>query len=254
MHLISKFNEGTCFLLCFIDSFCKYSWVIPLKDSFERGIIITDAFQKISKWSYRKPNKIWIDKICEFYKRLMKSWLEKHDIEMYWTHNERKSVVAEIFITTLKNKIYKYMTSISKNVYINKLDDTVNTYNKTHHRTIKMKPVDTKSNTYINSSKEFKDKDTKFKVSSIVRILFWQKTMFQIGLKKFSWLKRLNTVPWTYVFSELNGEEIVGMFCERELQKTNQKLFRVEKVIKRKTNKLSVKWKGHNNFFNSWID
>ena len=166
----------------------------------KRGIIITDAFQKISKWPYRKPNKIWIDKNNEFYKRLMKSWLEKHDIEMYWTHNERKSVVAEIFITTLKNKIYKYMTSISKNVYINKLDDTVNTYNKTHHRTIKMKPVDTKSNTYINSSKKFKDKDTKFKVTGIVRILFWQKTMFQIGLKKFSWLKRLQTLCHKHMF------------------------------------------------------
>ena len=198
MQLISKFNEGTCFLLCFIDGFCKYAWFIPLKD--KRGIIITDAFQKISKWPYRKPNKIWIDKNNEFYKRLMKSWLEKHDIEMYWTHNERKSVVAEIFITTLKNKIYKYMTSISKNVYINKLDDTVNTYNKTHHRTIKMKPVDTKSNTYINSSKKFKDKDTKFKVTGIVRILFWQKTMFQIGLKKFSWLKRLQTLCHEHMF------------------------------------------------------
>ena len=198
MQLISKFNEGTCFLLCFIDSFCKYAWIISLKD--KRGIIITDAFQKISKWPYRKPNKIWIDKNNEFYKRLMKSWLEKHDIEMYWTHNERKSVVAEIFITTLKNKIYKYMTSISKNVYINKLDDTVNTYNKTHHRTIKMKPVDTKSNTYINSSKKFKDKDTKFKVTGIVRILFWQKTMFQIGLKKFSWLKRLQTLCHEHMF------------------------------------------------------
>ena len=198
MQLISKFNEGTCFLLCFIDGFCKYAWVIPLKD--KRGIIITDAFQKISKWPYRKPNKIWIDKNNEFYKRLMKSWLEKHDIEMYWTHNERKSVVAEIFITTLKNKIYKYMTSISKNVYINKLDDTVNTYNKTHHRTIKMKPVDTKSNTYINSSKKFKDKGTKFKVTGIVRILFWQKTMFQIGLKKFSWLKRLQTLCHEHMF------------------------------------------------------
>ena len=198
MQSISKFNEGTCFLLCFIDSFCKYAWIISLKD--KRGIIITDAFQKISKWPYRKPNKIWIDKNNEFYKRLMKSWLEKHDIEMYWTHNERKSVVAEIFITTLKNKIYKYMTLISKNVYINKLDDTVNTYNKTHHRTIKMKPVDTKSNTYINSSKKFKDKDTKFKVTGIVRILFWQKTMFQIGLKKFSWLKRLQTLCHEHMF------------------------------------------------------
>ena len=74
----------------------------------------------------------------------MKSWLEKNDIEMYLTHNERKSVIAERLIRTLKNKIYKYMTSISKNVYIDKLEDIVNKYNNTYHRTSKMKPVDVK--------------------------------------------------------------------------------------------------------------
>ena len=80
----------------------------------------------------------------------MKSWLGKNNIEMYLTHNERKSVIAERFIRTLKNKIYKYMTSVSKNVYIDKLDDIVTNYNKTYQCTIKIKPVDVKSNTYID--------------------------------------------------------------------------------------------------------
>ena len=102
------------------------------------------------KKSNRKPNKIWVDKGSEFYNRSMKSWLEKNDIEMYLTHNEGKSVFAERFIRTTKNKIYKHMTSISKNVYIDKLDDIVNEYNNTKHRTIKMKPIDVKGNTYIN--------------------------------------------------------------------------------------------------------
>ena len=93
----------------------------------------------------------------------MKSWLEKKDIKIYSTHNEGKSVVAERFITTLKNKIYKNMTSISKNVYIDKLDDIVNKYDNTYHRTIKMKPVDIKPSTYLDSSKEINDKNTKFK-------------------------------------------------------------------------------------------
>ena len=78
----------------------------------------------------------------------MKSWLEKNDIEMYSTHNEGKSVVAERFIRTIKNKIYKHMTSISKNVYIDNLDDIVNEYNNTKHRATKMKPIDVKHNTY----------------------------------------------------------------------------------------------------------
>ena len=83
----------------------------------------------------------------------MKLWLEKNDTEMYSTHNEEKSVLAEQFIITLKNKIYKYMTSILKVVYIDKLDDIVNEYNNTYHSKIKMKPFDIKFSTYINSSK-----------------------------------------------------------------------------------------------------
>ena len=89
---------------------------------------------------------------------------------MYSIHNERKSVVAERFIRTLKTKIYKYMTSISKNVYISKLDDIVNEYNNTYHRAIKMKPVDVKNDTYIDSNKEVNDKDPKFKVGDHVGI------------------------------------------------------------------------------------
>ena len=100
----------------------------------------------------------------------MKSWLQKNAIEMYSTHNEGKSAIAERFIRTLKNKIYKYMTSISKHVYIGELNDIVNKYNNIYHSTIKMKPVDVKLSTYISSSKEINDKDAKFKIGDIVRI------------------------------------------------------------------------------------
>ena len=96
--------------------------------------------------------------------------VRKNAIEMYSAHNEGKSVVAERFIRTLKNKISKCMTSISKNVYIDKLDDIVNKYNNTYHDTIKVKPVDVKSNTYIDSSKGINNKDRKFKIGDIVRI------------------------------------------------------------------------------------
>ena len=103
--------------------------------------------------SRRKPNEIWVDKGSEFYNNSFKKWLKDNDIEMYSIHNEGKSVVAERFIRTLKNKIYKYMTTISKNVYIDKLDDIVDEYNNTYHRTIKMKPIDVKHNTYIDFEK-----------------------------------------------------------------------------------------------------
>ena len=107
----------------------------------KKGITITDAFQKILDESNCKPKKILVDKGSEFYNRSTKSWLEKSEIEMYSTNNEGKFVIAEKFIRTLKNKIHKYMTSVSKNVYIDKLDNIVNKYNNAYHSTIKMKPL-----------------------------------------------------------------------------------------------------------------
>ena len=154
--------------MCVIDIFSKYAWAVPLKD--KRGVSIVHAFQKILKESDRKPNKIWVDTRSEFYNNSFQKWLKDNDIEMYSIHNDGKSVVPESCIRTLKTKIYKYMTSVSKNVYIDKLDDIVSKYNNKYHRTIKMKPVDVKDNTYIDFKKEVNDKDPKFKVSDHVRI------------------------------------------------------------------------------------
>ena len=119
---------------------------------------------------------------------------------MYSTHNEGKSVVAERFIRTLKSKIYKYMTSISKNVYIDKLDDIMDEYNNTYHTTIKMKPADVKDNAYVNADKEINNKDPKFKVGDHVRISKY-KNIFAKGYmpnwpeEVFVIKKVKNTVP-----------------------------------------------------------
>ena len=110
MQSISRYNKGIKFLLSVIDIFSKYAWVVPLKDKI--GVSIVTAFQSILKKSNRKPNKIWADKGSEFYNTSLKKWLQDNDIVMYSAHNEGKSVVAERFIRALKNKIYKYMTSI----------------------------------------------------------------------------------------------------------------------------------------------
>ena len=118
----------------------------------------------------------------------MKSWLEKNNIEVYSTHNEVKFVDAERFIRTLKNKICKYMTSVSKNVHIYKLDNIVNKYNNTCHSTVKLKPVNVKSNTYINSSKEIMIKNLNLKLVILLEYqnikIFLKKVTLQIGLKK----------------------------------------------------------------------
>ena len=151
------------------------------------------------------------------------------------------------------------MTSISKNMYIHKLDDLVDEYKNTYHRTIKMKPVDVKDNTYIDFEKEVNDKDPKFKVGDHVRISKY-KNIFAKGYtpncseEVFVISKIEDTVPWTFIINDLNGEEIIGTFYEKDMRKANQKEFKIEKVIKRKGDKLYVKWKGYDNLFNRWID
>ena len=148
MQSLSKKIKGFKYLLCAIDLFSKYAFVIPSKD--KKGISIVTAFNKIIKQSNRKPNKIWVDQGSEFYNRVFKKWLSDNDIIMYSTFNEGKSVVAERFIRTLKNKLY----TTGKNVYYDVLDDVVNKYNNTEHNTFKMKPKDVKNDTAELSSLE----------------------------------------------------------------------------------------------------
>ena len=192
----------------------------------KEGITITDAFRNILDESNRKSNKMQMNKGSKLYIRSMKSLFHGYDIEMYTTDNEAKSVVTERFIRTLKNKIYKCMISIFKNVYIDKLTDIVNEYNNTYHTTIKKKPTNVNFDTYISFGVENNNKDLKFKFNDQMRtskyrnifakgfILNWSEEVFLIKKVK-------NTVPQVYVIEDLNGEEIVRTFYEKELHKTN---------------------------------
>ena len=157
-----------------------------LKD--KKGISIVNAFDKIIKQSNRKPNKIWVDQGSEFYSRVFKKWLSDNDFIMYSTFNEGKSVVAERFIRTLKNKLYKHMTATGKNVYYDVLDDVVNEYNNTKHNTIKMKPIDVRDNKRVYIG-EHNEKDSIFKIGDRVRIsnskIYLLKDILLIGVKKY---------------------------------------------------------------------
>ena len=153
----------------------------------KKDIAITNAFQKRLDESNRKLNKIWVDRGSEFYSRSMKLFLQNNNIEMHSMHNEEKSVVAGRFVRTLMNNFYKCMTSISKNVNIDELDDIVNKSNNTYHRTIKMEPVDVKYIYWL-----YKKIIKKVLNSKLVIMLeyqnmkiFLQKAILQIGLKKF---------------------------------------------------------------------
>ena len=226
MTFISKFNKGVKYLLCVIDLFSRYALVVPLKD--EKGVTITNAFQSILDKSKRKPNKIWVDHESEFYDNVFKRFLKENDIEIHSTFNEGKSVVAERFIKTLNNKIYKHMTTIGKNVYFNFLDDIVDKYNDFYHSSIGMKPKDVTDDSFVEYNKEFNKKDPKFKVGDHVRISKYKNIVAKCYTPNWSEeifiVKKIkNTVPWTYEINDLNGEEIAGNFYEKELQKTDKK-------------------------------
>ena len=222
MQSLSKKNKGIKYLLCAIDLFSKYAFVIPLKD--KKGISIVNAFNKIIKQSNRKPNKIWVDQGSEFYNRVFKKWLSDNVI-MYSTFNEGKSVVAERFIRTLINKLYKHMTATGKNVYYDVLNDVFNEFNNTKHNIIKMKPKDVKNDNKRVYIDEHNEKSARYNVGDRVRISK-VKNIFAKGYTP-NWSREIfivnkinDTVPYTYNLKDLNDEEIIGSFYDRELQKT----------------------------------
>ena len=222
MQSLSRKTKDIKYLLCAIDLYSKYAFVIPLKD--KKGISIVNAFNKIIKQSNRKPNQIWVDQGGEFYNNVFEKWLLDNDINMYSTYNEGKSVVAERFIRTLKN-MYKHMKATGKNVYCDVLNDVVNKYNNTKHSTIKMKPIDVGDNNkrvYIN---EHNEKDCRSKVGDRVRISRYKNIFAKVYTP--NWSKEIfivdkinDTVPYTYNLKDLNDEEIIGSFYDKELQKS----------------------------------
>ena len=258
MQAFSKFNRGVKYLLAVIDVFSKYGWLIPLKD--KTGKSVASALKTIFK--ERKPEKMWVDKGKEFYNKDVKDL-----IELYSTENEEKSSVVEKWIRTVKEKMWKYFTANSTNVYINQLSDLVREYNNTRHSSIKMTPVKAskKENEFrvwrnlYPEHLEIHDVKPQFSVGDKVK-KSKKKKIFEKGYTT-RWTEEIFTIvevkltsPVTYKIADLNGEEIKGTFYEPELQKTNQEIFRIEKVIKRGKKKSLVKWKGYSDDFNSWVD
>ena len=258
MQAFTKFNRGAKYLLAVIDVFSKYGWLIPLKD--KTGKSVASALKTIFK--ERKPVKMWVDKGKEFYNKDVKDL-----IELYSTENEEKSSVVERWIRTMKEKMWKYFTANSTNVYINVLPDLVKEYNNNRHSSIKMTPVKASKkeneltvwrNLYPEHL-EIHDIKPKFSVVDKVRISKKKKT-FEKGYTTrwteeiFTIVKVKLTSPVTYKTADLNREEIKGTFYEPELQKTSQEIFRREKVIKKGKKKSLVKWKGYSDDFNSCVD
>ena len=264
MSKLSRDNKGNKYLLLVIDIFNKYGWIVPLKN--KKGVTTAEAFKIILKEG-RKPKKLWTDKGNEFYNDHMDKLRELHDIKLYSTENEEKSSIVERWIRTMKEKIFKYLTDNNTNRYIDVLAELVEEYNNTVHSSTKLTPIDASKeenelkvwrNLYPDRYKTSR-LNPKFSVGDEVRITK-KKGTFEKGYTTrwteeiFTIKKIRNTNPITYRLEDLQGEEIKGTFYEPELQKTEQQVFRIEKIIEEKKGKSLVKWKGYSDKFNSWVD
>ena len=256
MSAFKKFNKGVKYLLTVIDVFSKYGWIVPLKN--KTGWEVAKALKQIFK--ERKPDKLWVDKGKEFYNRDVQSM-----IDLYSTENEEKSSVVERWNRTMKEKMFKYFSANSTRKYIDVLDEMVKNYNATIHSSTKMTPIEASKKNKENRvwhnlySIPVPSQKPKYSVGDRVRIMKKKKT-FEKGYTP-RWTEEVfeideiqYTDPPTYQLKDLNGEKITGSFYEPELQKTRQETFRIEKVLKKRGNKMFVKWLGYQDSFNSWID
>ena len=260
MQALSKENEGYKFLLLVIDTFSKYGWIVPLKD--KKGETIVKALKEIFKESGRRPDKLWTDKGREFFNKDVRDL-----VYLYATENEEKSSIAERWIRTMKEKMFKYFTDNNTYNYIDALPELVEDYNNTVHSTTKLTPTDASKeenelkvwrNLYPDRYKTSR-LNPKFSVGDKVRITKKKKD-FEKGYTA-RWTEEIFTIkeiretnPITYKLEDLQGEEIKGTFYEPELQKTEQQIYRIEKIIKKEKGRSFVKWKGYSDKFNSWVD
>ena len=259
LSALKEDNQGVKFLLLVIDIFSKYGWIIPLKD--KKGETVAKALKQIFKEG-RRPGKLWTDKGREFFNKDVKDL-----VELYSTENEEKSSIVERWIRTIKDKMWKYFTDNNTYNYMSVLPDLLQDYNNTVHSSTKFSPVDASKeeneltiwrNLYPDRLK-INRLTPKFSVGDEVRIIK-KKKVFEKGYTT-RWTEEIFTIkeirdtnPITYKLSDLQGEEIKGTFYEPELQKTEQQIYRIEKIIKKEKNKSLVKWKGYSDKFNSWVN
>ena len=257
---LKKYNNGFQYIFNIIDLYSRHAWSIPIKN--KTGTSIVEAFDSIRG---SKPKKLWVDNGSEFYNKIFKKWLNDNNIEMYSTFNEGKAVVIERFNRILKNKMFKYFTANGTYKYIDILSSLINEYNNKKHSSTKLSPNELYF--YKQNSKKIKKTlrgrsqipiSYDFKIGDKVRISKFKKK-FEKGYTP-NWTEEIfiiyainMTNPVTYLIKDLNNDPIKGSFYKQELQKTDQEIFRISKVIRKKGQNAFVSWEGYGPEFNSWI-
>lgn len=266
MQSLSKANNGFKYVLMSIGVFSKFGWAVPLKS--KSGVEVENALNKL--FQKHKPEKIWSDKGSELYNRRVQAFLKKKKILLYSTENEQKSCVVERWKRTVKRIIFKYFTANNTRKYVDVLPKIIDKYNNTYHRTIRCTPVEArkainlhKLMKLLHSDEQVKVKEPpRFEVGQHVRIVKKKGTFEKSYTTNFTEEVFIvsavqPTIPITYKIKDLKGLEIKGTFYGQELQRTDQNVFRIEKVLKRRKRggkkELFVKWIGYSNDYNSWV-
>ena len=266
MTYLKKENDGVTFLLCCIDTFSKYAWVKPLKR--KTAIEIINAFKNILQ--ERKPKKLRSDKGSEFINKDFQELLKKNNIDFYTANNEPKAAIVERFNRTFKGRMYRYFTAKNTLRYIDDLQDFVDSYNNTYHRSIGMRPSEVNpENVDAVRKKLFKKESRKskrvFRIGDYVRLSL-KKRMFKKGyLQNYTEeIFKISKVfkeryPVMYKIKDLQDEEIDDRFYKEELQRVSlPKTFVVDEILKKKRrrgkNFYLIRWRGYPPQFDEWID
>jgi hypothetical protein len=266
MDKFNNENNGYKYILTIIDIYSRYAWAIPLKT--KSATEVSSAFQNIITKFKVHPEKIYCDQGTEFYNKTMDNLRSKYKIEIYSTFGVAHAAHIERFNRSLKTIMYKQFTINGNHIWYNMLDDLVDKYNNSIHRTIKNKPKDVFKNDLLINNNMIDDRTkTKpnFKVGDRVRISYKRGAFDKGYLVNWSYEifiinEVLNTKPITYKIKDEKGEIIKGSFYTEELQKTNSKegIYLVEKILETKITKGKkkhyVKFIGYSDKWNEWID
>jgi L-rhamnose mutarotase len=266
MRNLASSNDGNSYILTCIDVFSRYAFAVPVKD--KRGSTVAAAFEKI--FAQRVPNMLQTDRGTEFYNVQVQELFKKNGVRHYSSLNDDiKAALVERFNRTLKSRLFRYMTRSHTKRWIDVIDDVVNSYNRSHHRSIGAAPIDvTSENEDEIARRQYPPKPPfkyRYDVGDRVRIAKY-KHVFQKGYipnwteEIFTIVDRYPTHPVTYGLADLTGEHIRGKFYEQEIQKvtkTDDDVYEVEKVLKTRKRggkvEYFVKWRGYPDKFNSWV-
>ena len=271
MQSVKTYNSGISFLLICIDVLSKYVWVYPLKN--KTNVSIVNAFESLFKKTERRPLTIQSDAGKEFIGKIVQDYFKKNDINFRLTRNpDVKAAVVERFNRTLKSKMFRYFTYANTRKYVDVLQNFVDSYNRTIHSSIKMRPIDvTLENAhkaYENLRKKYKSilRKSKYKVNQLIRISrkrgVFEKAYYAGWTEEIFRITKIlkHRTPSVYEIKDLNDEPIDGFFYEEELNpviKNNDEEYIVERILRTsgqgRNKKYLIKWKGYNDSFNSWI-